>query len=76
MTGPRAKLKPADSRTAITPGGKVKPVSEFSDGEKWWCDGEECGEEGQPPHVHCMMHRHLVDLETGRSIPEPEPSRD
>ena len=65
MTSP---VLPDDQRMAIDPDGKVKPVSEFSADERWWCDGEDCGEEGQPPHVHCMMHRHLVDLVTGRSI--------
>jgi hypothetical protein len=49
-------------------GDVVKPVSEFTAEEKWWCDGEECGDESSPPHVHCMMHRHNVDLVTGMSI--------
>jgi hypothetical protein len=63
-----SRLKLADSRMAIDPDGKVKPVSESRAEDKWWCDGEECGEEKQPPHVHCMMHRHAVDIATGRSI--------
>lgn len=55
---------------AVTEGGKLKPVSEFARQEKWWCSGEECGEENAAPHVHCMMHRHPVDLLTGRSTDE------
>lgn len=56
---------------AITPDGDLKPVREFSAGEKWWCDGKDCGgldDSGLPPapHVHCEMHTHLVDLQTGR----------
>lgn len=67
----------AGTRMAIDPDGKLKPVSELSAEDKWWCDGEDCGEEDQPPHVHCMMHRHLVDLVTGKTVdPEPERSRD
>lgn len=61
------KLRVADTRMAITPDGIVKAVSAFSERERWWCDGEECGEKKASPHVHCMMHRHPVDLLTGRS---------
>lgn len=69
--------EPNAERVAITPDGVLKPVSEFADGERWWCDGEECGEEDQPPHVHCMMHRHVVDLATGMAVePRAEPSHD
>jgi hypothetical protein len=53
---------------AVTGDGALKPVSEFTADEKWWCDGEECGDPPGRPHVHCMMHRHPVDLLTGRSI--------
>lgn len=53
---------------AITEGGTHKPVSDFTAAEKWWCDGEECGDRPGRPHVHCMMHRHAVDLLTGHSI--------
>ena len=42
-TETRPGLKPADSRMAITPDGVLKPVSEFSAEDKWWCDGEEVG---------------------------------
>lgn len=64
-------------RMAVTPGGEVKPVADFTAKEKWWCDGEDCGgldDSGKPvpPHVHCEMHTHLVDLLTGRSVDEPE----
>lgn len=53
---------------AITADGKHKPVSEFSDEERWWCDGQECGDDPGSPHVHCMMHRHAVDLFSGQSV--------
>jgi hypothetical protein len=53
---------------AVTPDGIIKSVSAFSAAEKWWCDGEECGSQYDYPHVHCMMHSHPVDLETGRSV--------
>jgi len=52
---------------AITPDGIVKPVSAFNAAEKWWCDGEECDGLYDYPHVHCMMHVHRVDIETGKS---------
>lgn len=51
---------------AVTSDGLLKPVTEFIDAERWWCDDEFCKDE--PPHVHCMMHRHNVDLFTGRSV--------
>jgi hypothetical protein len=56
---------------AITEGGTLKPAAEFTAAEKWWCDGEDCGDAPGSPHVHCMMHRHAVDLLTGKTI-EPE----
>lgn len=56
---------------AITGDGVLKPVSEFTPAEKWWCDGEDCGGLYSYPHVHCMMHSHRVDIETGKSV-EPE----
>jgi hypothetical protein len=55
---------------AITDTGTLKPVSEFSAKEKWWCDGEDC--DGWPltaPHVHPMgAPARAVDLLTGREI--------
>ena len=59
---------------AITENGTLKPVTEFSRAEKWWCDGEDCGGDGPNgpdlpvPHVHCQMHVHKVNLLTGLSI--------
>lgn len=58
-------------RMAIDPDGEVKPVSEFTPAEKWWCDGEDC--DGGPlgpslpvPHVHPYTGPALaVDLLTG-----------
>jgi hypothetical protein len=56
---------------AVTPEGTLKPVSEFTPAEKWWCDGEDCN--GGPlgpslpvPHVHPYTGPALaVDLLTG-----------
>ena len=52
---------------AITPDGDLKPVTEFSERDKWWC---EC-RDSRRPHVHCPwggMHIHVVDLETGETV--------
>lgn len=67
-----AALAAADARMAVDPDGKLKPVSEFSADERWWCDGEECGEDRGYPHVHTYGSRptRRVDLETGWEIPE------
>lgn len=59
-------------RMAADPDGTVKPVSEFTPDEKWWCDGEDCdGEDCDlpgTPHVHPMHGPALpVDLLTGRT---------
>ena len=72
MPGPAAPE--ADARVTIDGDGKVKPVSEFTAKEKWWCDGEDC--DGGPlgpslpvPHVHPYGGPALaVDLLTGRGV--------
>jgi len=56
---------------AVTEDGTLKPVSEFTAAEKWWCDGEEC--DGWPltvPHVHTYGDRptRAVDLLTGKEL--------
>jgi len=66
-----------DDRMAVDPDGKVKRVSEFTADERWWCDGEDCGQDLGYPHVHTYGDRptRAVNLLTGWEI-EPEPSRD
>ena len=67
----------AAERMAITPDGDVKPVSQFTADEKWWCDGEECcdgencdGDHLKAPHVHPWHGpARPVDLLTGGEIP-------
>ena len=55
---------------AVTEDGSLKPVAEFTEREKWWCDGEDCG--GcfiAGPHVHPMSGPALpVDLLTGWTV--------
>jgi hypothetical protein len=49
---------------AITPDGDLKPVADFTEDEKWWCDCE-----SKPgPHVHPGWGLGVlaVDLLTGR----------
>ena len=62
-------------RMAIDPDGNVKPVSEFTAGERWWCEGEDCDGDYRDPHVHvadgCCGSVRMVDLETGRDV-KPE----
>jgi len=56
----------ASDRMAITPEGALKPVTEFSAEEKWWCDGEDCDGARTDPHVHPYVGPALpVDLLTG-----------
>lgn len=70
------KPRPADTRMAIDPDGNVKPVSEFAAEEKWWCDGEDCGEDLGYPHVHTYTTgARAVDLLTGREI-KPDATAD
>jgi hypothetical protein len=60
-------------RMAITPDGDLRPVAEFSEQDKWWCD---CAEMRRP-HVHspnwggkggAVVVTIPVDLETGKSV--------
>jgi len=49
---------------AITESGAHKPVAEFSDDEKWWCDCDSL----DVPHVHTPWgapYIRAVDLLTG-----------
>lgn len=57
-------------RLAVDPDGKVKPVSEFTAAEKWWCDGEECDGDRSDPHVHTYGKRAVRagDLLTGKEL--------
>lgn len=57
----------ADEPLAITPDGKLIPVSEFSEADKWWCDCEDM----DVPHVHTPWgppRTRAVDLLTGRDF--------
>lgn len=62
----------AAEQLAIDENGNLKPVSEFTPAEKWWCDGEDCAsvERGPSlpgPHVHPYTGPALaVDLLTGK----------
>ena len=66
-------------QVAITESGALKPVSEFTRAEKWWCDGEDCGGCGIPgPHVHPYDSLRIpggalpVDLLTGMTVKPAE----
>lgn len=70
-------------RTAITPGGEIKPAADFTAKEKWWCDGEDCGGCGvSGPHVHPYDSISIaggalpVDPLTGRTVTDPSPEPD
>lgn len=82
-----AHTAPAGGPLAITPDGRLIPVSEFAEDDKWWCDCEDPCE----PHVHSpnwgkrvgQSERSggpvvtiLVDLQTGMSIERTEQSDD
>lgn len=65
---------PDDTRLALVADSDVvKPVSEFTAAEKWWCDGEDCDGEYEGPHVHAGWGASTlaVDLRTGRDERHP-----
>jgi hypothetical protein len=59
----------AETPMAITPDGDLKPVTDFTEDEKWWCDDADT-----LPHLNGIPHVHpgwglpdlAVDLLTGR----------
>lgn len=52
------------------------PVVDESRGDKWWCDGEDCGEDRGYPHVHTYGPNHTrpVDIGSGEET-TPERAR-